>query len=215
MHRWDLYGIDRRSSRRRLRRVSSKLNTPGAILAGCLLAMLAAALGAWAWSQRESALRTSEAAAEKSGSWRMMAPFPLEPRTASAAVWTGKEMIVLGGRDQDARRGPRDPDRPGGYALDPRTGEKIELVQQHFRGGAIYNPESDRWRPWLLRQSLPAAAQRPFGRGRHCLFGEGRRPTSISAMAPNTIPPAKAGAGSHRGRLETCPPGRLYGQGAT
>ncbi|MFN2606419.1 MAG: Kelch repeat-containing protein [Acidimicrobiales bacterium] len=50
--------------------------------------------------------------------WRMLAPSPLSPRGAAAAVWTGSEMLVWGG---EARTTP-------------------------LADGAAYDPVADRWR---------------------------------------------------------------------
>jgi N-acetylneuraminic acid mutarotase len=58
----------------------------------------------------------------RSDTWRTIARSPLSPREAHAAVWTGAEMIVLGGSRP----------RPLGARL--------------FADGAAYDPKRDRWR---------------------------------------------------------------------
>ncbi|MFN2589075.1 MAG: Kelch repeat-containing protein [Actinomycetota bacterium] len=50
--------------------------------------------------------------------WREISPSPLEPRSAHTAVWTGGEMIVLGG-----------------------------VGEVRFADGASYDPSDDAWRP--------------------------------------------------------------------
>lgn len=59
-----------------------------------------------------------------SDQWRTIAPWPLEPRTGPAAVWSGDELVVVGGRDVDV---------PGGETQD-------------FDDGAAYDPRADTWR---------------------------------------------------------------------
>jgi hypothetical protein len=67
-----------------------------------------------------------------SGSWRRLAPGPLSARAGATSVWTGTEMLVL-----------------GGYPA-IRTNEI-----RGYSDGAAYDPAHDRWR-WL--PGLPAVA---------------------------------------------------------
>ncbi|MFP3907907.1 MAG: kelch repeat-containing protein, partial [Acidimicrobiales bacterium] len=59
-----------------------------------------------------------------SDQWRTIASWPLEPRTGAAAVWSGDEMVVVGGREVDVEDGGT----------------------QDFDDGAAYDPRADTWR---------------------------------------------------------------------
>lgn len=63
------------------------------------------------------------------GTWRTLAPSPLGARYASSAVWTGREMLVLGGTDQPC---------PDNARCIPTDG---------LADGAAYDPAADTWRP--------------------------------------------------------------------
>jgi hypothetical protein len=66
------------------------------------------------------------------GSWHPIAPSPLSQRDGSASVWTGQEMIVVGGNVQP-------PCPPNADCVGPS--------QTQLRGdGAAYNPATDSWR---------------------------------------------------------------------
>jgi hypothetical protein len=113
--------------------------------------------GGWAGNQAASqAFADGAAYNPETGRWRTLAPAPLSPRSAPAAVWTGREMVVWGGNDP--ARG-----RAGNALLD----------------GAAYNPVSDSWRRIA---SAPAGSARSFGKavlaqGR-MVVGGGQDPTS-------------------------------------
>jgi len=68
------------------------------------------------------------------GRWRPLAPAPLSPRAGAAAVWTGTEMLVV-----------------GGFTSPPVT---------PVADGAAYDPVEDSWRPIapLPRAGEPAGA---------------------------------------------------------
>ena len=70
------------------------------------------------------------------GDWQAMAPGPLSPREDAAAVWSGTEMLVWGGRVRD----------------------RLDAL----RDGAAYEPLGDRWRALprspLSARGSPAAA---------------------------------------------------------
>ena len=72
------------------------------------------------------------------GTWRNVARFPLTERVTSAAVWTGKDLIVWGGCDASIR-----------YCSLERQGLLTD--------GAIYSPSSDTWRA-MAPSPLPAGA---------------------------------------------------------
>jgi hypothetical protein len=102
------------------------------------------------------------------GSWRMLPPAPIEPRTP-LSVWTGEELIVWGSQDRDRRY-------VNGAAYDPRTdswrriadapieltdatavwtGDVMVVFGAALHGGnhaetptaigASYDPETDSW----------------------------------------------------------------------
>lgn len=63
-------------------------------------------------------------------SWAPMADSPLSPRVPAAAVWTGEEMIVVGGSD----------------APQCGSGADCTVQVQPLADGAAYDPASDSWR---------------------------------------------------------------------
>jgi hypothetical protein len=65
------------------------------------------------------------------GEWKAVAASPLSPRSGALAVWTGSEVLVLGGSDAP-------PCPPNADCSAP--------VRQ-LRDGAAYNPLSNIWRP--------------------------------------------------------------------
>jgi N-acetylneuraminic acid mutarotase len=77
--------------------------------------------------------------------WRMLAASPLSPRDGQVAVWTGEQMLVLGGGNLDVLAGPNDRRRRAGYSFDPSTGRTTQLVEERFADGAAYDPTADRW----------------------------------------------------------------------
>lgn len=82
--------------------------------------------------------------------WRPMAASPLRGRSDVASVWTGREVIVVGGQRQDvAGPGDRvDATRSGG------NGE-VPLTVTRFDDGAAYDPAADRWRPIARAPATP------------------------------------------------------------
>ncbi len=66
------------------------------------------------------------------GTWSQIAPSPLSPRSGEVAVWTGTEMIVVGGTDM-----PLCP--PGADCTGPTD-------TQRLGDGAAYDPVTDTWR---------------------------------------------------------------------
>lgn len=107
---------------------------------------------------------------------------PLAPRGGASAVWTGKEMIVWGGCEDELcetrfadgaaynpdtdtwRRMPEAPIPGRWYHLSTWTGSEMLVVggSQSNRTGAAYSPESDSWR---LLPDTPFAVgyERPDG----------------------------------------------------
>lgn len=65
--------------------------------------------------------------------WEMLPPAPIEPRTDATIIWTGRQVIVFGGRDSD-----------GNYIDD----------------GATYDPGS---RTWSVLPALPSESGTPVG----------------------------------------------------
>jgi len=73
------------------------------------------------------------------GTWRALAPSPLSARYASSTAWTGREVLVLGGTDQECPDNARCADVPGGLT-----------------DSAAYDPATDTWRR-LADAPLPFA----------------------------------------------------------
>ena len=99
--------------------------------------------------------------------WRKLAASPLSKRTPAATAWTGTEMVVWGGVNEEgflADGAAYDPARDrwraiAGSPLNPRNAvmavwTERELViwgggdlDEGFPDGAAYDPAADRWRP--------------------------------------------------------------------
>lgn len=103
--------------------------------AAAALVLVAAVSGGWWVNQQrtdsiDSVHSGPVADAVDAGSWRRIADAPIAARSDADAVWTGEEMIVIGGNTA--------PPCPPNAAC-ARTG--TELVD-----GAAYNPVTDTWR---------------------------------------------------------------------
>lgn len=117
----------------------------GAILAAILLATLGlTACGA------ES--EPGSAAQEPTGAagWRRVAEGPLSPREGALSLWTGREVLVLGGSDGQ----PCPPNASCAIPEDPPLSD-----------GAAYDPAKDTWRPI-------AAAPVPLGWAHGVVVGD-------------------------------------------
>ncbi|MGH3508350.1 MAG: hypothetical protein ACRDO2_14220 [Nocardioidaceae bacterium] len=64
--------------------------------------------------------------------WTRIADSPLSPRSGEVAVWTGSEMLVIGGTDQP-------PCPPLAECTGPTAAQRLS-------DGAAYNPQTDTWR---------------------------------------------------------------------
>lgn len=117
----------------------------------------------------------------KTDSWKLIAKAPIAGRYGHGAIWTGREMIIVGGSDEsevDGRGKPvaalrtaaaYDPDRDR-WRLLPRTPTRFalgqaaawtgkELVVWDGSVGAVYNARRDRWRALPL---APVRERREF-----------------------------------------------------
>src|SRR5262249_46242931 len=109
----------------------------------------------------------------------------IEPRRGATAVWTGRELVVLGGDtclDAGAGNCPVDAELQRGAAYDPRTGawrriapapalltgagtvvrvgETVVVVDPQAQGGTLsYDPDTDTWR--TLSAGSPSSAGYP------------------------------------------------------
>jgi hypothetical protein len=81
--------------------------------------------------------------------WTEMAPAPLRGRIEPLAVWTGSEVLIVGGQRDDVA-GPGD-------VADAASSDGRQLKWTPFTDGAAYDPGSDTWRP------LPDAPARLIG----------------------------------------------------
>jgi hypothetical protein len=107
----------------------------GSVLVVVAVAVVVVVAGVWALrDDGDDAAQIVTAESRDAGdTWRTIAPGPLSPRDASAAVWTGSEMLVVGGSDAP----PCGPDAD----CNPVPAES------YLADGAAYDPETDSWRP--------------------------------------------------------------------
>lgn len=160
-----------------------------------------AALSVWTgdniivWAEAEAAGARLD---PDTGRWRRVATSPLTPRQGASAVWTGKEMVVWGGRSGD--RVASDP----GAAYDPVTDTwrplprppvRLRAEQSaiwtgtemvvwggagnlprppHFADGAAYDPATDRWRRLPQAPLLRRAGHSAVWTGREMVVWGGR-----------------------------------------
>lgn len=89
-----------------------------------------------------------QGAAEATGQWRPMAAAPLSPRIGAANEWTGRELLVWGGR--------------------PCADETVESLAD----GAAYDPAADSWRP-MASSPLSARSAQAVWSGREMLVWDG------------------------------------------
>lgn len=99
----------------------------GLVAAACLAAV---AVTGVALSQRDASERPEPAPAPGSGDWTKLPAAPLSPRANALTVWTGEELLVVGGEVDDLCP-------PAADCVSPAT---------LARDGAAYDPESRRWR---------------------------------------------------------------------
>jgi hypothetical protein len=112
---------------------------------GAALAVVAVAVGG-------SLLGTGQVSIGPSnshGEWRELPAAPLSPRAHAESVWTGSEVIVLGGET--------DPCPPNADCVAP---------SEQLRDGAAYNPRTDSWR------EIPPAPV-PVGSGDRLVVADG------------------------------------------
>lgn len=151
------------------------------------------------------------------GSWRAVDPGPLATRAEAKAVWTGKEVLVVGGLSIDQYRAFRD-----GAAFDPAgatwrpipprpvagrvmhavwTGEELVtfgtdgIALDNLTTGAAYNPVTNVWR----NVSLPPSTRVPtdvIWTGRRILAWqpEGPSPGALYDPATDLWTPIRASA---------------------
>jgi hypothetical protein len=95
--------------------------------------------------------------------WPLLAPAPIATRGDHAAVWTGREMLVWGGRDGRRSFGDGAADDPRADRWRPIAGRGASPVAAAWTGtrmlvwdapsaggrttGALYDPVPDRWTP--------------------------------------------------------------------
>ncbi|HVE47965.1 MAG TPA: hypothetical protein VNA57_14610 [Acidimicrobiales bacterium] len=170
-----------------------------------------AALSIWTgdnvivWAEAEAAGARLDPA---TGRWRRVANSPLTPRQGASAIWTGKEMLVWGGRSGD--RVATDP----GAAYDPvtdawrplprppirlRAGHSVvwtgtEMLvwggagnlprPPHFADGAAYDPATDRWRRLPQAPLLRRAGHSAVWTGREMVvWGGGETAARVTSFA--------------------------------
>ncbi len=92
--------------------------------------------------------RVSIGPSQDGGHWRELPSAPLSPRANAQAVWTGQEVIVLGGETQPC---PPNADCVSASPL--------------LRDGAAYDPATDSWHP-IAKAPVPVGPGDRLGRGR-------------------------------------------------
>jgi hypothetical protein len=75
--------------------------------------------------------RSERAAPDASGTWRKAPSPPLSPRESARAVWTGREVLVLGGSDAPPC---------------PPNAQCRATTEPPLRDGAAFNPRTGSWR---------------------------------------------------------------------
>jgi hypothetical protein len=110
------------------RRIRRRRRVVGALGVAVVVALVALAGGV---RLGDGSGRTPEPAPPVGGTWRELAPMPLSPRWMPLAVWTGDEVLVVGG-------GIDPPCPPGASCVE---------ADQMARDGAAYDPRTDSWRP--------------------------------------------------------------------
>jgi hypothetical protein len=139
--------------------------------------------------------------------WRRMAPAPLSARSNAAGVWTGREVVVLGGgNNPDAAaydpatdrwrkmapfRNTRGHDATGSYAV-VWTGARLlawrawihldnpNSGRSSYESGsdlASYDPSTDRWRPIPVATGAPRGVSSPLWTGREVFVPSSPAPT--------------------------------------
>lgn len=139
--------------------------------------------------------------------WARIAPWPLPPRDAPNAVWTGREVLVWGGRkgaqwfaDGAAYDPARNTWRPLAAApLSARvpgaflwTGKVLLVLggirnTDYFSDGAAYDPVIDRWRP-VAPVPFKAAGPASVWSGTEALVWGGLEPPRAPAVEPRFLP---------------------------
>lgn len=114
--------VDRRNRRRWV--------GAGAVAAGVAAVLVGGSLVAGTLSDSDEG-PAFEGSQADSG-WTRIAESPLSPRDGEVAVWSGSEMIVVGGSDQP-------PCPPNADCVGPSA-------DQRLRDGAAYDPKTDTWR---------------------------------------------------------------------
>ncbi|HUS61544.1 MAG TPA: hypothetical protein VMY34_05055 [Acidimicrobiales bacterium] len=107
--------------RRVLREAADRRRLRFVLVPAAALATVAALVLAALVVQRDGndVVTVTPAPSVEAGAWRTLPEAPIAPREEMVAVWTGTEMIVWGGRDDE----------------------------QDFDDGAAFNPKTNEWRP--------------------------------------------------------------------
>ncbi len=150
--------------------------------------------------------------------WRELAPFPLAPRRAAAAAWTGRELVVWGGVGRAGvladgaaydpaadtwRELAPSPLSPRGGAGAVWTGTEVLVLgggdlAAGLADGAAYDPAADTWRP------VPAAPRAP-GPPVGGVLAEGSVRLAWTGDRAVVVPPAAPFTDSAAGLLAYAP----------
>jgi len=92
-----------------------------------------------------STTTTSTTLPVETGVWRAIPAGPLSPRVLALAVWTGEELVVVGGYDDDPCLLTRESDGAGGGS-GSRSAVYCFAIKSVVTDGAAFDPEAGRWR---------------------------------------------------------------------
>ncbi len=154
------------------RRRSRSQLVPMLTAAAAVLAVIFGAVAVSGWDDNEQQPVDQPTGAAPSNDWQPIASSPLKPRHGAVGVWTGAEMLVIGGTtwfpcppSADCSGPPADTLRSDGAAYDPRTDtwrplaraprpvyggiaawSSTEMVIVTNRTTLAYDPQGDSWR---------------------------------------------------------------------
>ena len=219
----DVAAARRRGARMRGRR---RLASAGAALAVVAVAVAGTLVGTG---------RVAVGPSHDRGSWRELPDAPLTPRAHALAVWTGREVVVLGGETDPCPPGAdcasASSDRRDGAAYDPRTdtwrpippapvrvgpGDRLVVangvvVLRHWRAHGsswfAYEPDHNRWS--RIEGVPPRAGDLPSAAGSRVYVPAGRRVAvyDVDRFRWSLLPPDPNQPALHQARVTATPYG--------
>ncbi len=127
-----------------------------ALVGAATTAVLVVAVIVWSpWIQDVAVPGDPDPTTGTSGAWTPIAPAPISGRTGAASVWTGSEMLVVGGTSATC---------PAGASCVGPDADDLVL------DGAAYDPATDAWRPIAAPPVPILSFQRPVWTGREMVL---------------------------------------------